>query len=61
MENLPIHVDIKHYIQLSLDEFHDMIALRMAVFVVEQNLIYYNFLLFLHQNYFQQIPSLLYH
>ncbi len=37
MENLPINVDIKHYIKLSLNEFHDMIALRMAVFVVEQN------------------------
>lgn len=37
MENLPIHCSVKHYSELSLDEFHDMIALRMAVFVVEQN------------------------
>lgn len=37
MENLPIQSSVKHYSELSLDEFHDMIALRMAVFVVEQN------------------------
>lgn len=29
--------EIKHYSQLTLDEFHDMIALRIAVFVIEQN------------------------
>ena len=28
---------IKHYGDLSLNEFHDIIALRMKVFVVEQN------------------------
>lgn len=28
---------IKHYSELTKDEFHDMIALRMAVFVVEQD------------------------
>lgn len=29
--------EILHYSALNKDEFHDMIALRMAVFVVEQN------------------------
>lgn len=29
--------EIKHYNALTKDEFHDMIALRMAVFVVEQD------------------------
>jgi ElaA protein len=29
--------EIKHYSELTKDEFHDMIALRMAVFVVEQD------------------------
>ena len=28
---------IKHFTQLTLDEFHDIIALRMEVFVVEQD------------------------
>lgn len=28
---------IKHYSELSLNEFHDLIALRMEVFVVEQD------------------------
>lgn len=28
---------IKHYSELSVSEFHDLIALRIAVFVVEQN------------------------
>lgn len=28
---------VKHYNQLSIDEFHDLIALRMEVFVVEQD------------------------
>lgn len=28
---------IKHYTQLTTDEFHDIIALRTAIFVVEQN------------------------
>jgi ElaA protein len=28
---------IKHYSELSVNEFHDIIALRIAVFVVEQN------------------------
>ena len=34
-----MHLDwqIKHYNELSLNEFHDIIALRMKVFVVEQN------------------------
>ncbi len=29
--------EIKHYTELSKDEFHDIIALRIAVFVVEQD------------------------
>lgn len=29
--------DFKHYKELSLDEFHDILALRINVFVVEQN------------------------
>lgn len=29
--------EIKHYNELTKDEFHDMIALRIAVFVIEQN------------------------
>lgn len=32
-----IHWNIKHYNELSLDEFHDLIQLRIDVFVVEQN------------------------
>ena len=32
-----MEVKIKHYNELSKDEFHDMIALRIAVFVVEQD------------------------
>ena len=32
--------DIKHYNELSLDEFHDIISLRMEVFGVEQEAIY---------------------
>ena len=32
--------DIKHYNELSLDEFHDIISLRMKVFGVEQEAIY---------------------
>jgi ElaA protein len=34
-----MHVDwqVKHYNDLSLNEFHDLIALRIAVFVIEQN------------------------
>ena len=32
-----MNVLIKHYTELSNDEFHDIIALRMAVFVVEQD------------------------
>lgn len=31
---------IKHYSELTTNEFHDMIALRLRVFVVEQNSIY---------------------
>jgi ElaA protein len=30
-------LSIKHYTALSIDEFHDIIALRMQVFVVEQD------------------------
>jgi ElaA protein len=30
-------IEIKSYKELSLDEFHDIIALRIAVFVIEQN------------------------
>lgn len=29
--------EVKHYKELSLDEFHDLISLRIEVFVVEQN------------------------
>ncbi|MBM3160357.1 MAG: GNAT family N-acetyltransferase [Bacteroidetes bacterium] len=29
--------EIKHYQDLSIDEFHDLIQLRISVFVVEQN------------------------
>ena len=34
-----MHFDwkVKHYNDLSLNEFHDIIALRIAVFVIEQN------------------------
>jgi ElaA protein len=34
---LKINWDIKHYNELSLNEFHDLIQLRINVFVVEQN------------------------
>lgn len=30
-------VEIHHYVDLEKDDFHDLIALRIAVFVVEQN------------------------
>lgn len=30
-------VEVKHYTELTKDEFHDLIALRIAVFVVEQD------------------------
>lgn len=30
-------VEIHHYVDLDKDDFHDLIALRIAVFVVEQN------------------------
>jgi ElaA protein len=29
--------NFKHYSELSLDEFHDLVALRIKVFVIEQN------------------------
>jgi ElaA protein len=32
-----MRTEIKHYTELSKDEFHDMIALRISVFVVEQD------------------------
>ncbi|UKN02662.1 GNAT family N-acetyltransferase [Paracrocinitomix mangrovi] len=32
-----MEISIKHYSELSTDEFHDIIALRIAVFVVEQD------------------------
>ncbi len=32
-----MNLEIKSYEQLSLDEFHDIIALRIAVFVIEQD------------------------
>jgi ElaA protein len=37
-----MHLDwqIKHYSDLSLNEFHDIIALRLEAFVVEQNCAY---------------------
>lgn len=37
-----MHLDwqIKHYRDLTLNEFHDLIALRLKAFVVEQNIAY---------------------
>lgn len=37
-----MHLDwqIKHYTDLSLNEFHDIVALRLEAFVVEQNCAY---------------------
>ena len=32
-----MRTEVKHYNDLSKDEFHDMIALRIEVFVIEQN------------------------
>ncbi len=32
-----IHWEFKHYKDLSLDELHDLVSLRIEVFVVEQN------------------------
>lgn len=32
-----IHWEVKHYNNLSLDEFHDLIQLRIEVFVIEQD------------------------
>jgi ElaA protein len=32
-----MNIEIKHYQLLTIDEFHDTIQLRIAVFVVEQN------------------------
>jgi ElaA protein len=32
-----IHFQIKHYNELTLNEFHDLIALRIKVFIIEQN------------------------
>jgi ElaA protein len=32
-----MNISIKHYSELSKDEFHDLIALRIQVFVVEQD------------------------
>ncbi len=34
---MDIHWEIKHYNELTVDEFHDLIQLRIDVFVVEQN------------------------
>lgn len=34
---MKIYWDIKHYSELSKDEFHDLIQLRINVFVIEQN------------------------
>lgn len=34
---MSITTEIKHYSELTLDEFHDLIALRIAVFVIEQD------------------------
>lgn len=30
-------ITVRHYVDLTVDDFHDLIALRIAVFVVEQN------------------------
>jgi ElaA protein len=30
-------IEVKHYNQLTLNEFHDLISLRIRVFVIEQN------------------------
>ncbi len=32
-----IHFQIKHFNELTLNEFHDLIALRIKVFIIEQN------------------------
>ncbi len=34
---MELTTNIKSFEQLTLDEFHDMIALRIAIFVIEQN------------------------
>ncbi len=34
---MTVNFEIKHYTDLSLDEFHDLVSLRMEVFAVEQN------------------------
>ena len=35
-----MQIEIKHYTDLTLDEFHDCIALRIEVFSVEQEVFY---------------------
>jgi ElaA protein len=35
-----MNFQIKHFSELSLNEFHDLIALRLQIFVVEQNCSY---------------------
>ena len=37
---MSLNFEIKHYTDLSLDEFHDIIALRIEIFAVEQQAIY---------------------
>jgi len=37
---MSLSFEIKHYNDLSLDEFHDIIALRIEIFAVEQQAIY---------------------
>jgi len=34
---MTVNFEIKHYTDLTLDEFHDLVSLRMEVFAVEQN------------------------
>lgn len=34
---MTVNFEIKHYSELTLDEFHDLVSLRMEVFAVEQN------------------------
>lgn len=37
---MSLNFEIKHYKELTLDEFHDIIALRIEIFAVEQEAIY---------------------
>lgn len=34
---MSLNFEIKHYSELNMNEFHDIIALRISVFIIEQN------------------------